>query len=61
MVKTQHFSALERMYLAAPINRIFEPIISISDGQAEISIELKESYFHSAGAVHGFRLLQDVG
>jgi len=51
------------MYLAAPINRIFEPTITISDGEAEISIELKDGYFHSAGAVHGsvyFKMLDDA-
>jgi uncharacterized protein (TIGR00369 family) len=51
------------MYLAAPINRIFEPAIAISGGEAEISIELNDGYFHSAGAVHGsvyFKMLDDA-
>jgi len=63
MTKMQHFSALERMYLAAPINRIYEPTIMISAGRAEIEIELNEGYFHSAGAVHGsiyFKMLDDA-
>jgi uncharacterized protein (TIGR00369 family) len=63
MKKDPHFLALEDMYLAAPINSIYEPRIEVSDGQAEIEIELNEGYFHAAGAVHGsvyFKMLDDA-
>ena len=63
MSEIQHFSALEKMYLAAPINRIYKPTIVITEGRSEIEIELNEEYFHSAGAVHGsvyFKMLDDA-
>lgn len=60
---TQHYHALQRMYLAAPINRLYLPEISIEKGAARISIELRESYHHAGGAVHGsvyFKMLDDA-
>ena len=63
MTKTAHFSALEAMYLAAPVNRIYKPSIVVSEGHSEIQIEVGEKYFHSAGAVHGsvyFKMLDDA-
>ena len=62
MNKDRHFIALENMYLAAPINTFYKPRINVSEGQSEIEIELNESYFHAAGAVHGsvyFKMLDD--
>jgi len=50
------------MYQAAPINKIFPPIMTVSEGEAVIEIELSPDYFHSAGAVHGsvyFKVLDD--
>jgi len=63
MSKEQHYRQLESMYLAAPINQIFPPKIHVEKGQSTISVEMKEDYFHSAGAVHGsvyFKLLDDA-
>ena len=60
--KEKHYIDLENMYLAAPINSIYQPKIAISEGQSQIEIELHEGYFHSAGAVHGsvyFKMLDD--
>jgi len=60
---TGHFAALERMYRAAPINRIYEPTISVEQGRSEIAIEVSERLFHAAGAVHGsvyFKMLDDA-
>jgi len=51
------------MYLAAPISRIFNPRITVTRGQSEIEVDIREEYFHSAGAVHGsvyFKLLDDA-
>jgi uncharacterized protein (TIGR00369 family) len=58
-----HFRQLERMYLAAPINKIYPPKIWVSEAGAEIQIDVKPEYFHGAGAVHGsviFKLLDDA-
>lgn len=62
MNKDKHLLALENMYMAAPINNIYKPRITVSEGQSEIEIELNEGYFHAAGAVHGsvyFKMLDD--
>ncbi len=62
MTKDTHYLALENMYLAAPINAIYQPRINVLDGQSEIEIDLNESYFHAAGSVHGsvyFKMLDD--
>ena len=58
----EHFKALENMYLAAPVNKYYQPKIKVSDSTSEISIVLKNSMHHSAGAVHGsvyFKLMDD--
>lgn len=58
-----HYRALERMYLAAPINRFFTPRITVSREKAEIEIIVRDAYFHAAGAVHGsvyFKMLDDA-
>lgn len=63
MTKTNHFRALENMYAAGPINQIYLPNITVSEGIAEIEIELSEKYHHSGGAVHGsvyFKMLDDA-
>jgi uncharacterized protein (TIGR00369 family) len=62
MTSEQHYRCLESMYQAAPINKIFPPIMTVSEGEAVIEIELTPDYFHSAGAVHGsvyFKVLDD--
>ena len=63
MTGNNHFRALENMYAAAPINQIFKPTMTISEGIAEIEIELSEQFHHSGGAVHGsvyFKMLDDA-
>jgi uncharacterized protein (TIGR00369 family) len=58
----EHFRKLERMYLGAPINRFYEPVIRISEGRAEITMPMKPDFFHAANAVHGsvyFKALDD--
>lgn len=62
MTNQNHYRALEEMYKSAPINEIFPPEVTISEGEAEISIAVKPGYFHAAGAMHGsvyFKLLDD--
>jgi uncharacterized protein (TIGR00369 family) len=58
-----HYRALERMYLAAPINGIYKPSITVSKERAEIEMAVTETFFHSAGALHGsvyFKMLDDA-
>ena len=59
----EHCRKLEHMYLAAPINAFYSPTIWISDGEAEITVQVKPEFFHAADAVHGsvyFKLLDDA-
>lgn len=63
MNDAKHFTALENMYAAAPINQIYNPVMTVSEGQAEIEIELSAKFHHSAGGVHGsvyFKMLDDA-
>ena len=58
-----HFRALERMYLAAPINAFYQPSIRVSEAEATIRIAVQTTQFHAAGAVHGsvyFKMLDDA-
>ena len=59
-----HHRALERLYAAAPINRLFASRLTIlAPGVASIAFDLDERHFHAAGAVHGtsyFKMLDDA-
>lgn len=60
---SEHHRKLERMYLSAPINELFEPTIEITEGRATVEFDVREQYFHAAGAVHGsayFKALDDA-
>lgn len=62
MTNTDHYRALKRMYLAAPINQIYHPKMMVTDGEASIEIPLSQKFHHPAGAVHGsvyFKMLDD--
>jgi uncharacterized protein (TIGR00369 family) len=62
-VNQSHFKNLESMYQAAPINQIYQPIMTVASGKAIIEIQLSEKYHHAAGAVHGsvyFKMLDDA-
>jgi uncharacterized protein (TIGR00369 family) len=59
----EHFRALERMYLHAPINLFFLPRITIGLETAEIEVDVKREFFHAGHAVHGsvyFKMLDDA-
>lgn len=61
----EHYRKLERMYLAANINTALFPstTVKISEGKAEIELEISKNYFHALGAMHGsvyFKLLDDA-
>lgn len=63
MENQEHYSRLESMYQAAPINQIYQPVMTVSEGEAVIEIEIGEQYHHSAGGVHGsvyFKMLDDA-
>jgi acyl-coenzyme A thioesterase PaaI-like protein len=59
-----HHRALESLYAAAPINRVFASTLSIPEpGLARISFEITPEHFHAAGAAHGtayFKMLDDA-
>lgn len=59
-----HFRALESLYAAAPINRLFESVLEIPEsGVARIRFEVDSRFFHAAGAAHGtsyFKMLDDA-
>jgi len=63
MDNAQHFTRLENMYKAAPINAFYPPRIHIEPGACSIEIDVRPEYFHAAGAVHGsvyFKILDDA-
>lgn len=59
-----HFRALESLYAAAPINRLFESTLEIPEaGLARIHFTIDERFFHAGGAAHGtsyFKMLDDA-
>jgi uncharacterized protein (TIGR00369 family) len=60
----EHHRKLERMYVAAPINRaIYRPQITVGDATCEITCEARPDLHHGAGALHGsvyFKMLDDA-
>ena len=62
MANKSHFEKLISMYAATPVNKIYNPVMEVSEGEAVIEIELSEKYHHSAGGVHAsvyFKMLDD--
>jgi uncharacterized protein (TIGR00369 family) len=62
-IDTEHYRKLERMYQSAPINAFFRPRLTVSQGEAEVVMEVREDFFHAAGAAHGalyFKGLDDA-
>lgn len=59
-----HWRALEGLYASAPVNRLFESRLAITDeGSARITFQLDERHYHAAGAAHGtiyFKMLDDA-
>lgn len=59
-----HHRALESLYAAAPINRLFESRLAIVEpGVARIRFRVDQRHFHAAGAAHGtsyFKMLDDA-
>ncbi len=59
-----HFRALESLYRAAPINRLFPSVLTITEeGHAAIAFDIGADTYHAGGAVHGtayFKMLDDA-
>ena len=59
-----HYRALEQLYAAAPINRLFASRLDITGaGTAEIRFRADPSVYHAARAAHGtiyFKMLDDA-
>ncbi|MBN8816101.1 MAG: PaaI family thioesterase [Sphingomonas sp.] len=59
-----HFRALESLYDAAPINRLFQSRLTIPEaGVARISFKIEQDHYHAGGAAHGtsyFKMLDDA-
>ena len=60
----QSFNPIVNMYHNAPINEIYQPILTIEEaGQANIKYTINNHHFHSGGYLHGsviFKLLDDA-
>lgn len=64
MTDEQYWRALERIYLRAPTNAYYQPLIHIEHGQCEIRITARTDFHHAAHAVHGsvyFKMMDDAG
>lgn len=64
MIGQEHYRKLEWLYASAPCNRYFAPEISISEGEAEIVLPIREDLHHAGHAVHGtvyFKAADDAG
>ena len=62
-VDERHWRALERMYVGAPINEFFRPSIRVSEGAAEVRMQVGPQLHHAAHAAHGavyFKMLDDA-
>lgn len=59
-----HHRALESLYCAAPVNRLFPSTLEITgDGMSVIHFQIDERVYHAAGAAHGtayFKMLDDA-
>ncbi|WBO22594.1 PaaI family thioesterase [Sphingomonas abietis] len=59
-----HFAALEGLYAAAPINRLFASRLEVvGPGLSRIHFDVDERVYHAAGAAHGtiyFKMLDDA-
>lgn len=59
-----HWRALEGLYASAPINRLFDSVLTIEgEGLSRIAFDIDERHYHAAGAAHGtiyFKMLDDA-
>ena len=59
-----HWRALEGLYASAPVNQLFDSVLTIeSEGRSSIAFKVDERHYHAAGAAHGtiyFKMLDDA-
>jgi len=59
-----HWRALERLYASAPVNQLFDSVLTITgEGRSRIEFGVDQSVYHAAGAAHGtiyFKMLDDA-
>ena len=48
-----HYRKLEKMMHTAPFSKWTGVEVKVSHGRAEITLTVREDFFHSAGAMHG--------
>ncbi len=53
MDRIEHYQKLENMMHTAPFMQLTEARVKISEAEAEITMPVKETFFHAAGALHG--------
>lgn len=53
MADTEHFKKLENMMHSAPFVKLTGARASIKHGEAEITLPVREEFFHAANAMHG--------
>jgi uncharacterized protein (TIGR00369 family) len=51
--REEHFRKLENMMDTAPFARWTGAKVTVSQGEAEIRLTVREDFYHSAGAMHG--------
>lgn len=60
----QHYRALERLYVSAPVNAKFASSLHIpGDGRSQLTFTITPDDYHAAGAAHGtiyFKMLDDA-
>lgn len=59
----EHYRHLEHLYVNAPTNAYYRPVIRVAHRTAEIEIAIRAEFHHAAHAVHGsvyFKMLDDA-
>ena len=41
------------MYHSAPVNQFYSPRLRVAQGNSTLTMEVREEFFHAAGALHG--------
>ncbi|EJW21211.1 hypothetical protein IMCC14465_10070 [alpha proteobacterium IMCC14465] len=62
-MQEEHFKKLENMYHAAPFQELIKSKLKISEGEAELEMEIDPILYHAAHAIHGFvyfKMMDDV-
>ena len=60
MESEEHHRRLERMYASAPVNKYFAPSMRVSEGKADVTIQVRPDFFHAVHGVLYFKLLDDA-